>query len=280
MYMEHTIFIVSGGAGASGEQLVQTVLAQFPDNQVRVRLVSHVRFPGQIDDVVQKARQDGGIIVHTLVDPDLRRILIDAAAQHEIVALDLMGPLLEQLSFILEREPLGEPGLYRRLNRQYYERISAIDFSLAHDDGKNSATWQQADILLVGVSRSGKTPISLYLAVLGWKVANVPLILSGDAGSISLPGDLSSVESWRVIGLTLEPGQLIQLRQIRQRSLGVPGPSDYTNPEKVLVELQAARQFCRQNGFSLVEVTDKPIESSADEIIRLVSSRLKASLKG
>lgn len=278
--MEHTIFIVSGGAGASGEQLVQTVLAQFPDNQVRVLLVPHVRFPGQIDDVVQKARQDGGIIVHTLVNPDLRRILVDGAAQHEIVALDLMGPLLEQLSFILDREPLGEPGLYRRLNRQYYERISAIDFSLAHDDGKNFATWPQADIVLVGVSRSGKTPISLYLAVLGWKVANVPLILSGDAGSISLPGDLSSVESWRVIGLTLEPGQLIQLRQIRQRSLGVPGPSDYTNPEKVMLELKAARQFCRQNGFSLVEVTDKPIESSADEIIRLVSSRLKASLKG
>jgi [pyruvate, water dikinase]-phosphate phosphotransferase / [pyruvate, water dikinase] kinase len=273
--MEHTIFIVSGGAGASGEQLVQTVLAQFPENQVRVRLVPHVRFPGQIDDLIQKARECGGIIVHTLVDPDLRRILVDAATQNEIVALDLMGPLLEQLSFLLEREPLGEPGLYRHLNRQYYERISAIDFSLAHDDGKNFTTWPQADIILVGVSRSGKTPISLYLAVLGWKVANIPLILNGDSSSISLPGDLSALDARRIIGLSIEPGQLIQLRQIRQRSLGVPGPSDYTNPDKVMVELQVARQFCRQNGFSLVEVTDKPIESSADEIIRLISSRLK-----
>ena len=273
--MEHTIFIISGGAGASGEQLVQTVLAQFPDNQVRVRLVPHVRFPGQVDDVVQSARQNGGIIVHTLVDPDLRRILVDVAAQQEVVAIDLMGPLLEQLSFVLGREPLGEPGLYRRLNRQYYERISAIDFSLAHDDGKNFTTWPQADIILVGVSRSGKTPISLYLAVLGWKVANIPLILNHDNSSVSLPGDLSAVDARRLIGLTIEPGQLIQLRQIRQRSLGAPGPSDYVNPEKVMLELQVASQFCRQHGFSLIDVTDKPIESSADEIIRLITSRLK-----
>ena len=247
---------------------MHTTLAQFPENSVFVVTVPHVRYIEQIEDTVQRASRSQGIVVHTLVDPVLRQRLIEASESEGVVAIDLMGPLLEHLAAALDQAPFGEPGLYRHLNQPYYDRIAAIDFAMAHDDGRNPDGWTQSDVVLVGVSRSGKTPLSLYLSVLGWKAANVPLV-----PGIEIPKELMLLSRGKVIGLTIEPGQLLLLRQQRQRQLGAPGLSDYTNPQKVLEEVSSAREIMRRCGFRIVDVTDKPIESSADEVIRLVSGR-------
>jgi regulator of PEP synthase PpsR (kinase-PPPase family) len=265
------IYIVSGGVGTSGEQLVHTVLAQFPESRVPVITVGHVRQPEQIEAVVAQTHAAGGILVHTLVDGHLRDHLVHLAQERGVVAIDLMGPLMSQLAELLGQEPAGHPGLYRQLRQDYFERVACIDFAMAHDDGRHPAGWSLADIVLVGPSRVGKTPLSMYLSVLGWKVANVPLVME-----LAPPAELFQVDSLRVIGLSIEPGQLLGHRQQRQRHLGAPGPTAYTDPVAIYEEMEAARRVFKQGGFSTIDVTDKPIEASADEIIALITRRFGA----
>lgn len=264
------IYVVSGGVGASGEQLVQTVLAQFPDHHMPVITLGNVRQVTHIKRVIAQAKQAGGIIAHTLVDDRLRGLLIDIARAEDVVAIDLMGPLLSRLESVLGRKALGQPGLYRQFHRAYYERVSAIEFTMAHDDGQHPAGWSQADIILTGVSRAGKTPLSMYLAVLGWKVANIPLV-----PEVPPPPELFKLDRQRVIGLTIRPDQLIVFREQRYRQLGVPVPMDYINPRRLGAEVQAALRVFRRGRFAVIDVTDKPIETSADEIIKLIESRAK-----
>ena len=265
------LYVVSGGVGASGEQLVQTVLAQFPDNNLPVITVGNVRQVTQIKRVIAQAKQAGGIIAHTLVDDRLRRALIDLARDEDVAAIDLMGPLLSRLESVLKRKALGQPGLYRQFHRAYFERVSAIEFTMAHDDGQQRAGWPQADLVLVGVSRAGKTPLSMYLAVLGWKVANVPLV-----PEVPPPPELFKLDRQRVIGLTIRPDQLLVFREQRYARLGLAAPIDYIHPRRIGEEVQAALRVFRRGRFAVIDVTDKPIETSADEIIKLTESRAKS----
>lgn len=262
------IYVVSGGTGASGEQLVHTVLVQFPDNKVPVHTIAHVRQLEQIEETVRRAEASGGTIVHTLVDPKLRRALVERARQAAVAEIDLMGPLMSRLADTLGQEPIAHPGLYRHLRRSYFDRIAAIEFSMAHDDGRQPDGWPEADTLLIGVSRVGKTPLSMYLAVLGWKVANLPLV-----PQVPAPRALSAVDRQRVIGLTMEPGQLLFYRRQRQSRLGTAQLGAYTDPAKVHEEVEAARNLCRRHGFTVLDVTDRPIEATADQIVELITRR-------
>lgn len=266
------IFIVSGGVGASGEQLVQTALAQFEGAEVSVKIVPHVREVAQLEEVVDRAAKAGGIIVHTLVDVDLRQTLIRLARKKNVEAIDPIGRLLSQLAKLLRQEPLGEPGLYRQLRQAYFDRVEAIEFTMAHDDGQKRDEWARAEIVLVGVSRVGKTPLSMYLSIQGWKVANVPLM-----PGVPPPPELFQLDPRRVVGLTIDPGQLVSHRQQRQQRLGVSRGSAYTDPIKLYEEVEDMRKLCRRSGFAVVDITDKPIEESAGEVIASVTRRLKVS---
>ena len=260
------IYIVSGGVGSSGEQVVHTLLAQFPDIQPSVITLGNIRSAEQVLTAVARVKKKAGLIVYTLIDSQLRNLLAQQAEQEGVVAIDLMGDLMSWIIDNYHHQPLGLPGLYRQLNKDYFERVSAIEFSMAHDDGKDPAGWPRADIILVGVSRTGKTPISLYLSVLGWKVANIPLV-----PEIPPPVALFELEARRVIGLMIEPGQLLLHRQHRQRQLGVGGSSPYCDPDHIYEEIQDARRFLNQAGYTIINVTDKPIETCADEIIRAIT---------
>lgn len=261
-----TIFIISGGVGASGEQLIRTLLAQFPEGAVRVTIMGNMRHPEQITSALTQARKAGGLVVHTLVDPDLHDHLLREAQRLQVQAVDLMGPILGWVTERLGMEAKAQPGLYRQLHLEYFERVSAIDFALTHDDGKNPEGWPQADALLAGVSRVGKTPLSVYLAVLGWKVANYPLVTQ-----IPVPEGIFSLDPGRVIGLTVQPDQLLEYRTRRQKLLGAPGSSPYADSEAVYEETEEALKIFRRGRFKIVDMTDKTIEQGADEIIRHLS---------
>jgi regulator of PEP synthase PpsR (kinase-PPPase family) len=269
------IVIVSGGAGASAEQVVHTVLAQFPSATLPVVTVANVRSIQQIRDVVDQVRAHGGFIVHTLVDTTLRDAMNAFGKDSNIVTIDLMGALFDNLSAVLGQEPLGEPGLYRQLNREYFERVAAIEFSMAHDDGRNSHELDRADMVLLGVSRVGKTPLSMYLSVLGWKVANVPFIKDQ-----RLPGEVFEIERGRVIGLTIDPQRLINHRKIRHERIAGTQPSSYMDPGVIFEELEQSRRLFKQMGFSVIDISNKPLETSADEIIALISKRFGQRLRG
>ena len=263
------VYIVSGGSGASGRQIAETALAQFPTLRVAVILRSHVRTLEQVEIAVKEAEADGGTVVHTLVDGSLREALDHLGRKHGVATFDLMGPLLEQVERRTGAKPLEQPGLYRKLRKEYFDRIEAIDFAVSHDDGCRSEDIPSAEVVIVGVSRCGKTPISMYLAVHGWKVANIPIIKD-----IPLPGELFRMDPSRVICLGIEHKRLLEYRKMREQRMGRAAPTAYSNPSAVLEELKTARRICREGGFSVVDVTDKPVEVIADEIIRLLPTDL------
>lgn len=258
-----TIFILSGGVGASGQQLVNTLLAQFPENSVRAFTVGNIREPAQISVALLQAKKSNALVVYTFVDAKLREQAARETKALSLQAVDLMGPVIEWISGALEMEPLEQPGKYRQLHREYYDRVAAIDYTIGHDDGKNPDGWPQAEIVLVGVSRCGKTPLSVYLAVLGWKVANIPLV-----PEIPVQDILFQLDRQRVIGLTIDPDQLLVYRRQRQARLGVRESSAYTDPDAIREELLYAKRVFRQGRFDILNTTDKTIEQIADEIIR------------
>lgn len=264
------IYVVSGNTGALGEQMARTVLPQFQGAKVSIQTVRHVHHLSQIEAVIDQAAQTNGTIVHSFVNPDLRKAMIKLAKKKNVAAIDSIGPLIERLSEVLGQKPVGQPGLYHKLNESYFKRIEAIEFTLSHDDGMNYQGWKNAEIVVVGLSRAGKTPLSVYLSTLGWKVANVPLV-----PGIPPRQELFELDRRRVIGLKIEPAELLTHREHRQRSLGTHGKSDYNNPAKLYDEMDEARRVFRTGGFKVIDVTNKPIETTARQVIMAITGQLK-----
>ena len=208
-----------------------------------------------------------GTIIHTMVDGALRKFLIQLAKENSVTAVDLMGPLFKRLTKILGQKPKEQPGLYRILHQSYFDRVDAIEFTMDHDDGKNSQDLHLADVVIIGVSRSGKTPLSMYLAVLGWKVANIPIILNSP-----LPPELFEIDHRRIFGLNIDYDRLEVHRKERQVRLNM-GRSIYTDPKVVFEELEAAVEIFRKFHFSVIKVSDKAIESSAADLINIITRR-------
>jgi len=257
------IFVVSGGVGASAEQVVNTVLAQFPDSLVEISTTGNIRERSQIGHVIAQAAASDGIIVFTLVDKHLDTFMKIKAREQGVAAIDITGPLLDLFSQKLGIEPLGRPGLYRQLHKEYFDRVAAIEYTMSHDDGRNPETWHECDLLLLGVSRTGKTPLSIYLSVLGWKVANFPLV-----PGLPVPEGLFRLDRAHVVGLTLSPDRLLAFRRHRSISLGVKERMGYSDPLQIAEELEYACRIFSKGGFELLDVTDKTVEASANELIK------------
>jgi regulator of PEP synthase PpsR (kinase-PPPase family) len=257
-------FVVSDGTGVTAEQVLSAALTQFAGAEVELERRPEVRSDEQVRQVVEEAAQAGGFIVHTLVSDKLREEMTRAGRLHNVETIDLMGPLLARLSRQLAVSPAEKPGLFRQLNEEYFRRIETVEFALSHDDGRRVHQISQAEIVLVGVSRTFKTPLSIYLAFRGWLVANVPIVMQ-----IGPPLPLFELPAGRVCGLTIDPDRLAELRRVRQEHLG-GATGDYAHPASVHREVAYALNFFGQRGWPVVDVTDKPIEEATAEIIALV----------
>lgn len=262
------IYVVSGGRGIAGNNLVQSLLIQYPDNDISVIIIPQVDNEDQIFDTIMKAKTDGGLIAHTMVDPGLRKKINELCAEFGVRVVDLMGNLADYLDENLDVEPLQHPGLYRELNHQYFDRIESIEFTLSHDDGMSPQRLREAEIILTGVSRAGKTPLSVYLAMYGWKVANVPLV-----SEVQPPKELFEVDPKRVFGLHIGAGQLIAHRTKRLNSWNNHKNESYIDQRSVREEIRKAIFVFDRGGFSVINVSNKPIESTANEILNIMSKR-------
>jgi regulator of PEP synthase PpsR (kinase-PPPase family) len=264
------LYIVSGGAGAVGAEVARLVLTQFEGVSVPLIVVPNVREPSQVSEVIEQAAATQGTILHTLMVPSLRRDLVRKARARHVYEIDLVGSVLSRVATVVGREPLGMSGLYQQRRSAYFERLEAIEYTMQHDDGARTAELASAEIVLVGISRVGKTPLSMYLAVLGWKVANIPLVKE-----TPIPKELFEVDRRRVIGLVVEAEQITARRRWRQRRLGVSMGSRYVDEQGAEDEVEWARRLFRRQGWASVNLTDKSIEESADEIIALVARWFK-----
>ena len=268
------IFIISGGAGALGKHVARIALSQFPQNDAEVIVIPQVRQMQQLAEAIDMVTAKGGTIIHTMVDPHMREALVRMASERDIPTVDTIGQSLAQLVALFGREPLGQPGLYHGEEEAYLQRIKAIEYTVDHDDGRGPQDLDEADVVLAGVSRVGKTPLSIYLSVLGWKVANVPLVME-----VPPPEQLFQVDRRRVIGLIIDVDALASHRHWRQRALSGMAGRDYTDQLRLYDELDMARRVFRKGGFAVVNVTSRPIEETADEIIALITRWFTQKIK-
>ncbi len=257
------VYVVSDGSGRTAEQTLMAALTQFPDSAVEVVLKAGIRNEIEIEDIIMDVAEAKGFIVHTLVAENLREVMHRLSRIHNVDAIDLMGPLLSRLSHYFANSPKGEPGLFFNLNQEYFKRIDAMQFAFTHDDGLRDYDYDKAEIILVGVSRTFKTPLSIYLAFKGWFVANYPIVLGSD-----LPENLRRFEHGKVFGLMTEPNDLCSLRTVRQQYFG-GFSSDYVSLNQVKKELNYAMKFFCTYEWPIIRVTNKPIEEIASEILTI-----------
>lgn len=264
------IYVVSGGKGLAGNNMVNSLLIQYPNNNVPVIIVPDMVEEKQLFDLVARAKKEEALITHTMVNRHLRDFLKKTCEEQGVRNIDFMGELADYLDEKLHIPSLQTPGLYREINQQYFDRIEAIEFTLRHDDGMQAEKLHKAEIILTGVSRSGKTPLSVYLAMYGWKVANIPLVYGIDP-----PKELFEVDPMRVFGLSITPGQLISHRMKRLRSINNTENTDYVDERMVMQEIRNANFIFEKGGFTIINTSNKPVETSANEIINTLANRFE-----
>lgn len=264
----YQIFVASDGTGRTAEQAVRAAMTQFANMEIEILRFSDIRTKEQIQQLVQQAIMMKAFIVHTLVSDKLREELFRLARLHNVETIDLMGPLLDRMTDQFAVHPSEQPGLFTVLNDSYFRRIETMQFAFNHDDGKRIEDLQQAEIILLGVSRTFKTPLSIYLAFKRWFVANIPIVLG-----IPAPDIIYQLPPSRVFCLTTYPNRLAQLRKARQERLGGT-PFEYANPDYVKRECTYASQiFSSQPKWQRINVTSKSIEEIASEIISLLPKK-------
>ena len=260
----YRIYVVSDGTGRTGEQAITAALYQFSDVNVKLIKRAKVRTEQKIRQVVQEAEKSGGFIVHTLVTDKLREVMLRTGRKSNVDTIDLLGGLLSRLSEKFAVSPAEKPGLFGQLNKSYFRRIETMEFAIRHDDGQRINDLKKAEIVLLGVSRTFKTPLSIYLAFREWFVANVPIVMGEE-----LPSAVYKLPASKIFCLDTNPRALSGLRKARQDYLsGAIG--DYDEFEYVRIELMHARKIFSNNPkWPVINVTSKPIEEIATEILAI-----------
>ena len=266
MTPELTVLAVSDGSATTVEQLAQSALVQFEGAHVKVVRRGAVRTPEQVRAVVQEAGEHA-IILHTLVSDELRRLMVSESRLRGVDSLDAMGPMLDRFAMHLNLTPKQRPGLFKQRAEAKSREIEAVEFAFRHDDGQNAHELDKAEIVLVGVSRTMKTPTMLYLGYRGWFAANVPIV-----AEVAPPPPLLSVPKDRVFCLSMNPGRLRERRLIRAVSEAIPAET-YASAEQIAKELRHCRQLCLEQGWRVIEVTGKSVEEVSREIIALLPAK-------
>lgn len=259
------VFVVSDGTGETAERVVRSALVQFEDAPVELVRRGDVRTPQQVRAVVQEAGGSPSLILHTLVSHELRRIMLAECRLHDVDSFDVMGPVVDRLTRHLQLTPQEKPGLFQQLTEARTREIEAVAFAFHHDDGQNAEELDRAEVVLVGISRTMKTPTMLYLAYRGWFAANVPIV-----PGIAMPKTLTALPSERVFYLAMTSSQLLELRRIRASQEGIPLET-YASLEQIRKEVECAERLRQKHAWQRIEVTGKSVEEVSREIISILS---------
>jgi regulator of PEP synthase PpsR (kinase-PPPase family) len=257
-----TVFTLSDSSGETAETVARAALSQFPEGCVKLYRLPSVKSVEELKEIMEEVSSQKGLIAYTLVNAELKIALENEAIRCGTPTIDLLGPFIAHVTKLTGVNSFSQPGRLHLLDESYFRRISAIDFAIRYDDGKNQEGLQEADVVLTGVSRTSKTPNSMYLAQhWGLKVANVPLIYG-----IEPPAGLFAIEDKKIIGLTIDPQMLLNIRRTRANVLGMPHGANYTDPGMIEQEVNYARQIFRRLGCHIIDVSNKAIEETSGEI--------------
>jgi hypothetical protein len=257
------IYLVGEGTGETISRIARASLVQFNRENVKVKTFFLVTEKKYISRIAKQAAEDDALVAFSIVQPTLRDFLIQETERRGIKAIDVIGDFIVQLSIFLKEKPMAIPGRQYILDEEYFRRIEAINFTVKHDDGKLPQGLKLADLVLVGLSRTGKTPLSTYLANQGWKVANVPI-----HPDMLPPEELFQVEPRKVFGLIISIESLVKLREARLKQLGLEPYAKYADPVRVSDEIEWSREFFKQiPRWRVMDISNKAIEEAAASIV-------------
>ena len=263
------LFIVSDGTGDTAEKVLRAGLLQFPGYLVHLQVHPNVTEPEQLGRLMRQAAKADALMVTTLVRPAMRMAALELAAEHRVRLMDLMGNVLTQLGLFLGVQPEGIPGRMHQANADYFRRVEAVEFTVKADDGKEPRLLREADIILVGVSRTSKTPLSVFLAHKGYKVSNVPVVLDRP-----LPPSLLDLDQRVIFGLTIDPSSLQEIRHQRVKTIGLSGRTNYDDMDYILAELEWSESLFRHHPhWPVIDVTRKAVEETAALILKVLDER-------
>ncbi|HWI60565.1 MAG TPA: pyruvate, water dikinase regulatory protein [Symbiobacteriaceae bacterium] len=260
------VFVVSDSVGETADLVARAAMSQFGGSAVEIRRYPMVDDKAALREVIEAARKQPTLIVFTIIVPEVRAELKTLTVQYGIPAVDIMGPMLDGFTKILGRAPNLEPGAIHKLDEDYFRRVEAVEFAVKYDDGKDPRGFLRADVILLGVSRSSKTPVSMYLAHRRIKVANLPLV-----PEVNLPRELFSVPPLKVVGLRVGPDKLHDIREERVRTMGLKSDANYANMERILLELDYAEEVFKKVGCPVIDVTNKAVEETAVRVLEIIN---------
>jgi regulator of PEP synthase PpsR (kinase-PPPase family) len=266
-----TVFVLSDGTGETADQMIKAALVQFVRDGLRIVRYKNIRTESQVASVFAEAqREPRALVVHTVVGEELRGVIEKTAQEVGVASVDLLGPLMNRLGAFLPKDPHSQPGLFHQVNEYYFRRIEAIEFTVKHDDGRYADGLDQADLILVGLSRTSKTPLSVYLSYKGWKVANVPVVKG-----IPLPERLFQTDQRKIVGLIIDAETLSRIRRERLLKMGEDPSGDYAKLENVLEEIDYCKEIFRKNRrWPVFDVTGKALEETAAEIEKAIRASM------
>jgi [pyruvate, water dikinase]-phosphate phosphotransferase / [pyruvate, water dikinase] kinase len=265
---ERHLHLLSDSTGETLEVIAKAGLAQFDGVEMLKHFWPMVRSEGHLDRVLDDIERRPGLVLYTLANNNIRRELEQKCRRRGIHAVSALDPVIDALSAVLGQEAKARPGRQHAMDAAYFARVDAIQFTIAHDDGIGADNWEEADIVLAGVSRTSKTPTAIYLANRGYKVANIPLVPESPP-----PSSLFTLKKPLVVGLTTGSDRLIQIRRNRLLSLNQAPETDYVDAEAVAAELAFARRIFSDNGWPVIDVTRRSIEETAFAIVKLCDER-------
>jgi [pyruvate, water dikinase]-phosphate phosphotransferase / [pyruvate, water dikinase] kinase len=266
------LHLISDSTGETLDMVAKACLAQFDNVEALHHLWPMVRSGGHVERVLDDVERRPGLVLYTMVDPAIRRDLERKCRRRGVHAVAVLDPVIDALAAISGEQAKGRAGRQHVLDAAYFARVDAIQFTIAHDDGIGSENWEEADLVLAGVSRTSKTPTSIYLANRGFKVANVPLVPESPP-----PRTLFELKHPMIVGLTTNSDRLIQIRRNRLLSLNQAPETDYVDADAVGAELAFARRMFADNGWPVIDVTRRSIEETALAIVRLCTERAEAA---
>lgn len=262
-----SIFILSDSLGNTAEHVAGAAIAQFQSDAFTVKKFPYIKEDTPFDYIFSEIlRAPDKIILHTIVKKELVQKISKFATENNIRCLDLLTPVLDSIESVIGEAPLQETGMLRKLNDRYFKRVESVEFAVKYDDGKDPRGVLKADLVIIGVSRTSKTPLSMYLANKNIKVANIPLVPEA-----KVPQELFQIPSKKIVGLTNSPEKLNEIRTERLRALGLStanaGENKYANMDRILEEIEFAESLMKKIGCPIINVSNKAIEETAEKII-------------
>ncbi len=256
------IYVISDSIGETAEAVSKSAISQFNVENYEIRRFPYINEEQQILEILAEARNENSVIMFTMVIPELKDILLNRAGRLNIPCVDIMTPVLNAMETVLEIPSKQEPGLIRRLDERYFKKVEAIEFAVKYDDGRDPRGLKRADIVLIGISRTSKTPLSMYLAHKNLRVANIPLV-----PEVLPPKELYEIEPKKIIGLTTDPIKLIEIRKERLKALGLKNEASYASMQRILEELDYAEGIMKKLDCPVINVSSRAVEESASIIL-------------